>query len=181
MKTCRKCLKESELSNFNKAARNTGGLAHQCKQCDSARAAARYAEKRDEILEKNYAWRKRNPDKLREYQRKYTAQDPEKVAQRARNWQQRNPEKVRAISHRKRARKNANAVYEILPKHLARLYTSPCAYCGATENITADHVIPVSRGGSHGIGNLVPACSRCNSSKKDRLITEWRRISLLAR
>jgi 5-methylcytosine-specific restriction endonuclease McrA len=181
VKTCRKCLKEYELSNFYKAARNTGGLSHMCKQCDSARAAARYVDKRDEILEKNYAWAKRNPDKILEYKRKYTAENPQKFADRVRSWQQRNPEKVRAISHRKRARKNANAVYEILPKHLARLYTSPCIYCGATENITADHVVPVSRGGSHGIGNLVPACGRCNSSKKDKFLTEWRRISLLAR
>ena len=41
-----------------------------------------------------------------------------------------------------------------------------CQYCGAAaENI--DHVIPRSRGGVHAWENVVAACRRCNSRKKD--------------
>lgn len=48
-----------------------------------------------------------------------------------------------------------------------------CAYCsGPCE--TVDHVVPLIRGGTNFEGNLTPACRRCNSSKCDRLITEWR-------
>ena len=41
-----------------------------------------------------------------------------------------------------------------------------CQYCGRTaENV--DHVVPRSRGGPHEWENVVAACRRCNSRKKD--------------
>lgn len=42
----------------------------------------------------------------------------------------------------------------------------PCRYCGrpATQ---VDHVVPVSKGGTHALSNLVPCCARCNRSKSD--------------
>ncbi len=36
-----------------------------------------------------------------------------------------------------------------------------------------DHVIPLSRGGKHALDNVVPACRGCNTSKNDRLPSEW--------
>lgn len=44
-----------------------------------------------------------------------------------------------------------------------------CHYCGrnvGAENLTMDHVIPVSRGGRSTRGNCVPACKDCNNKKK---------------
>ncbi len=44
-----------------------------------------------------------------------------------------------------------------------------CVYCGSYGD-TIDHVIPVSWGGPHGLGNAVLACRSCNtkkSAKKD--------------
>jgi len=44
---------------------------------------------------------------------------------------------------------------------------STCQYCGRTaENV--DHIHPRSRGGLHEWENVVAACRRCNSRKKDR-------------
>lgn len=37
-----------------------------------------------------------------------------------------------------------------------------------------DHVVPVSRGGWHAIGNILPACRSCNAKKQRRTIAEWR-------
>jgi 5-methylcytosine-specific restriction endonuclease McrA len=51
-----------------------------------------------------------------------------------------------------------------------------CVYCGAglgLENVTLDHVIPLSRGGSHQPGNLVSACQTCNQRKGSLLPTEF--------
>ena len=50
-----------------------------------------------------------------------------------------------------------------------------CIYCEETDTqFTADHVVPLSRGGSNNPDNLVACCIPCNSSKSDRLLSEWR-------
>ena len=50
-----------------------------------------------------------------------------------------------------------------------------CVYCGGTEGLSWDHLIPRSKGGPDTIGNHVPACRSCNSSKGDRDVLEWYR------
>ena len=49
-----------------------------------------------------------------------------------------------------------------------------CVYCGSTEDLTLDHVIPQSRGGSDKAENLVTCCFSCNSSKGARTPEEWK-------
>lgn len=50
-----------------------------------------------------------------------------------------------------------------------------CAYCRDESGpFEIDHIIPVTRGGSHALDNLCVACKPCNSSKGDRLLSEWR-------
>ncbi|MDD5748326.1 MAG: HNH endonuclease [Actinomycetota bacterium] len=46
-----------------------------------------------------------------------------------------------------------------------------CQYCGSSAE-TVDHVIPRSRGGAHTWENVVAACKRCNSKKRDKLPSE---------
>jgi 5-methylcytosine-specific restriction endonuclease McrA len=46
-----------------------------------------------------------------------------------------------------------------------------CQYCGKKAE-SIDHVVPRSRGGEHTWENVVAACSRCNSSKRDHLLDE---------
>ena len=48
-----------------------------------------------------------------------------------------------------------------------------CAYCGATDNLSLDHLIPRLRGGEDAADNLVTACRSCNSSKGSRDLLEW--------
>jgi 5-methylcytosine-specific restriction endonuclease McrA len=48
-----------------------------------------------------------------------------------------------------------------------------CFYCLKSGIVlTVDHVIPVARGGRSTLDNLVLACTRCNSSKRDLLPME---------
>lgn len=48
---------------------------------------------------------------------------------------------------------------------------SRCQYCdGPAESI--DHVVPRSRGGEHAWDNVVAACRRCNTHKRDRMLGE---------
>lgn len=46
-----------------------------------------------------------------------------------------------------------------------------CQYCGARAE-SIDHVHPRSRGGLHVWENVVAACRKCNSTKRDRLLPE---------
>jgi 5-methylcytosine-specific restriction endonuclease McrA len=57
-----------------------------------------------------------------------------------------------------------------------------CVYCGMTrkdhakvfgEDLTIDHVVPLSKGGADADANLVTACRRCNSSKRDKDVILW--------
>jgi len=43
-----------------------------------------------------------------------------------------------------------------------------CCYCGGTEHLTIDHVIPESRGGKTSFENCVTACFPCNNKKNNR-------------
>ncbi|HHL22039.1 MAG TPA: HNH endonuclease [Aliiroseovarius sp.] len=43
-----------------------------------------------------------------------------------------------------------------------------CQYCGATGDLTFDHVVPRARGGKTSWENVVAACSRCNLAKGSR-------------
>ena len=47
-----------------------------------------------------------------------------------------------------------------------------CQYCGSTRHLTIDHVIPKSKGGSEEWTNLVVACSKCNTKKGDKLLSQ---------
>ena len=47
-----------------------------------------------------------------------------------------------------------------------------CQYCGMRDDLTFDHVIPRSRGGSTTWENVVAACSPCNLKKGDRMPLE---------
>lgn len=50
-----------------------------------------------------------------------------------------------------------------------------CVYCGASGDLSADHLVPWADGGRSALDNLVTACRSCNSSKGVKSLNEWRR------
>ncbi|MBW1649247.1 MAG: HNH endonuclease [Deltaproteobacteria bacterium] len=47
-----------------------------------------------------------------------------------------------------------------------------CSYCGknvTAENLTMDHIMPISRGGKSVKGNVTAVCKECNNKKKHKL------------
>jgi ribosomal protein L40E len=44
-----------------------------------------------------------------------------------------------------------------------------CAKCGATEDITIDHIIPIAKDGTNDLTNLQVLCRKCNASKGARI------------
>lgn len=62
--------------------------------------------------------------------------------------------------------------------HVMRVFAllgNCCAYCRQPVDglPDPDHVVPLSRGGSNGSGNILPSCRLCNSDKRDLLLWEW--------
>ena len=53
-----------------------------------------------------------------------------------------------------------------------------CAYCGIWippfSRWHMDHMLPVSRGGPHTYGNVMPSCAHCNLSKSNMTVDEYR-------
>jgi 5-methylcytosine-specific restriction endonuclease McrA len=90
-----------------------------------------------------------------------------------REYRKQNPARTRTY----RNQRQRNAVGSVSDKDwssVLRQYRGCCAYCSVEGPMTMDHVVPLSRGGRHTIGNVVPACGPCNSSKFNKLLVEWR-------
>ena len=45
-----------------------------------------------------------------------------------------------------------------------------CVYCSSSEDLTVDHVLPVSKGGKSTWMNCVCSCKSCNWKKGDKLL-----------
>lgn len=51
-----------------------------------------------------------------------------------------------------------------------------CAYCRErSTQLQRDCVLAISRGGRYTLGNVVPACRSCNTSKCNEEVTTWMR------
>lgn len=126
------------------------------------RKRARYYAHSEEIREKSAEYRKKNYERRLEIERNSREKNKEK-------WR---PAKNARQSIRYRGLKKDKFV--ILDRELQRIYSAPCYNCGSMEDQTLDHIIPLSKGGRHSVGNIGTLCSSCNSSKHARTITEWK-------
>ena len=135
----------------------------------------RWAEKNAERRQStNKAWREGNREKIRSVQREYYQNNFQKILSYGKDYRDSNSDKRKNWANFRRAKKMQNGVFRVTAKEIAKLRSQPCAYCGKPSQ-HIDHVIPISRGGTHGIGNLTGACASCNLSKSFKFITEWKR------
>ena len=159
VKRCPACEQHKPLDAFNKADKRPDGKRIYCRECESA---------------KNRAWAARNRDRERERTRHWAQKNKDKVVGYTLKWQKKNLDKCRNNAAARRARKKENGVFQITDQERKALLAGPCVACGLTENIHIDHIIPISRGGRHSVGNLQSLCASCNISKSDMLLVEWR-------
>lgn len=156
-----------------------------------AQRKSRFERKREIELEQMRQWRLANAERKRASDAAYYAANKEKATAYALKWsranrenvnrrnaeyKKRNPQQVLDQSHRRRARKLGSSSLIVASQDLTRLkrrFGGRCAYCGNGGKMTIDHVVPLSRGGSHSIGNLLPACQPCNFSKHSKFLYEW--------
>lgn len=77
---------------------------------------------------------------------------------------------------RERARAMSDGT--LTPAALSRLYRSShaCPYCDVQltrDTRTLDHIVPLARGGIHGLNNVLVCCADCNRRKSDKLLADW--------
>lgn len=188
MKTCTKCGKEKDLSLFFKRARSKDGYQPTCKECSRAYHKEWSSKNAEHIALKWKEWVAQNPEKRKEASARYRknnrakvilatkksmAKNPAKYLEIRKKWEQENVEKIQNKNYLRRARIVGAGVFEVSAKEIQKMRSKPCFYCGETSQ-HIDHVIPISRGGRHSIGNLVPACLSCNLSKSNKFLVEWK-------
>lgn len=174
---CSICKEQKPLEQFHKNKNKKNGVSVTCKPC---------------AINRSRSWEKNNPDRVNENSRKQYHKDieksrknrrarvnrwysnnSEKVIAKTRAWNIKNPESKRISEQKRRSAKIGNGVFKISKKEILKIISSACVACGSYDKITMDHIIPLSRGGTHSIGNLQPLCFSCNASKNNRTMTEW--------
>lgn len=190
MKTCSKCGASKPRSAFRSRKGSRDGLHGWCDPCYRTYYSARMREWRRKNPERDAAnarrfrennaeaalgrytrYREQNREKMREYARKRRKENPDLVRESYARWRRAHLAQERDRGYRRRLM-HQQASDEVRAL-VAQLLEEPCAYCGSTEQITIDHIVPLSRGGRHEVENLAPACLPCNCSKGARLLSEW--------
>ena len=123
---------------------------------------AYYERTKPEFYRKCQTWRRKNPDKTAEYQRRYRASHRDVARSQVRN-------------RRARVRYASGQHSALDVQRLIWFQRGLCAYCyrAMDGRHTVDHRIPLIRGGSNDPANLCLACLSCNSKKSGLTETEY--------
>lgn len=177
-KTCNRCNKKKEIGLFYKNPNVAGGIAHQCKDCVKKSAKnfyiknynrlkeerkVRYWKDPEGAINKSVVWGKKNKDKRKLIRDRWTIKNKFSKSVMNRNW---NAKKLGA---------NGSFTAEELLKKITEL-EKRCGYCLEGEPYTIDHILPISKGGSNYIDNIMPACLKCNGQKRDYTIKDWLKL-----
>ena len=121
-------------------------------------------------------WRNRHPADHSEDSRAYYRRHRERLARYFANYQRTHLELRRQLAARRRARKLEAAGSFTVAEWLAlvELWDGRCAYCGERAPLEIDHRVPLSRGGTDSIDNILPACGPCNRRKHAMPEQEYR-------
>lgn len=127
---------------------------------------------RASVNESKTRWRLANPEKMKAARTAWKKKNLEAVRASRRAVKKRHPHANRSYVRVRKARKRQLSVVPFTPAQLqARLsfFGHRCWMCGSDQEITLDHVKPLSKGGAHILCNLRPACGPCNYKKG----TQW--------
>lgn len=140
---------------------------------------------KEERKEYSRQYRKNNPSKVHEYNKEYRKKDVAKSS--VKRWRVENKDKVSLYNKEyKKNNRNKQAAYERkrrankqgcwgnisseLWDNILEFYGNVCLCCGTREDLTQDHIVPLSKGGTHSYDNVQPLCGHCNYSKNSKTI-----------
>lgn len=164
-KQCTLCKRDLPHASFWRDKDSRDGLGRRCKECHGAL---------------NRDWERRHRKERAAKQRQRISANREKERRRYKQVYERRkhtPEyraRMRLRSVCRRARRQGHPPGSMLHTKY-RQQRGKCYWCKAPlgDVYHVDHVIPLSRGGTNDLSNLVLACPPCNLSKNDRLPHEW--------
>jgi len=175
MKKCTKCGQIKRLELFGKNKRKKDGYQSFCRDCHKNY----YQANKNRFVNYNKKYYIENREYFLNYRKGYYENNTEYYLGRSNEWRQKNPERTKSIAKNNRARRREdvkhNGKLNVTHDDYLRLYKQPCVFCGSDDNIEIDHVIPLVKGGKHSIGNLQALCRKCNRSKSDKYMIEFKR------
>ena len=126
-----------------------------------------YEDNKEKVAIQGKKYREDNKEKVAMREKKYREENKDKIAIRKKKYREENPEIRKAQKQNRRARKAGNGGSFTAKewKELCKFYNHRCLCCGEKKKLTADHIIPVAKGGTSYIENIQPLCGSCNSSK----------------
>lgn len=139
-----------------------------CCECQRER---RLIEIKDRAVENERLkiWRKKNPNRCREYNKRDVEKHGDRRRAKIKEWELANPEKVKVSrksnEHMRRSSVGKFTLNDI--KRIGKAQKWKCAYCKVSvkENYNIDHILAIANGGSNWPANLQLTCRTCNSRK----------------
>lgn len=163
MKTCTKCgITKPETDFYFRKDNNK--YRNECKDCTKKFKAQRESKPgvKEERARKERERRKLHKDRINATLKKQRSTYlKEKVKMQNAN----NSHKRRVIT------KDGTTTAELIEWKSTQIPI--CVYCGATHNLSIDHIVPLSKGGTHTTDNLALACLSCNYSKNNTSLIYW--------
>jgi 5-methylcytosine-specific restriction endonuclease McrA len=189
-KICTKCQTWRTVERFRPRLLSRDGYNSICRECENAKTREWRANNKDRVRELNQQhyeanreerkayhrqYRQENPEYFREKQQEFREQNPTYSRDYNREWARANPDKRAEKDNKRRAFKmgKSGSFSSREWAELKRRYNYTCLRCGRYEpeiKLTADHIVPISKGGAGTIENIQPLCKSCNSAKYDDTI-----------
>lgn len=121
-----------------------------------------------------YNTNKEYRESQKEYQRKHRLKNKKKMKEYNKQYRRKNK---LSLNHNQRLREYSLLASNPRGSHtlkewveLKNKYNNICLCCREKKELTRDHIVPVTLGGSNNINNIQPLCRRCNSKKKRNII-----------
>ncbi len=178
-KKCKECEKSIKRDEYKGRQEKAIATVHAYREANRDKIKARAREKyknnveyRESQLCYQHEYRMQNKRKTLEYATEYRRTNKDSINLKRSEYAKTDAGKVLDRRHdcrRRAARKSATVNgqhshgewLEVLKR-----FNHQCAICGSTEQITQDHIIPITKGGNDSKDNLQPLCRRCNSAKR---------------
>jgi hypothetical protein len=177
VKICTKCERILPISNFSGNSINSDGLKCWCKECCNEYARSDKGKAIKRVHRAIY----RKTERGKAADEKYRNSDKGKQNERNKLMRylqsEKGKEAVRLRDLRRRTRKAQNQG-SYSPDDLKRCtayFEGKDAYTGEPlqDSWTLDHIVPVSKGGSSYIWNLIPCNRSINSRKHNKTFSKW--------